>query len=92
MRATLNGEIVALRLAGGAICCRARRAGVGCEERVERRLAVILATDAAGYSRLMGEDEAGTLLRLRGLRRDPIDGGARIRCDQYDEESEAIRW
>jgi class 3 adenylate cyclase len=29
-------------------------------ERVERRLAVILAADVAGYSRLMGRDEEGT--------------------------------
>ena len=28
---------------------------------VQRRLAAILAADVAGYSRLMGEDEAGTL-------------------------------
>jgi len=31
------------------------------EERVQRRLAAILAADVVGYSRLMGEDEAGTL-------------------------------
>jgi len=31
------------------------------EERVERRLAAILATDVVAYSRLMGEDEEGTL-------------------------------
>jgi len=42
-------------------------------ERVERRLAAILAADVAGYSRLMGEDEAGTLARLRALRRERID-------------------
>ncbi len=30
------------------------------DERVERRLAAILAADVAGYSRLMGEDEAET--------------------------------
>jgi len=30
-------------------------------ERVERRLAAILAADVAGYSRLMERDEAGTL-------------------------------
>ena len=29
--------------------------------RVKRRLAAILAADVAGYSRLMGEDEEGTL-------------------------------
>src|SRR3989442_1063059 len=42
-------------------------------ERVERRLAAILAADVAGYSRLMGEDEAGTLTRLRTHRRELID-------------------
>ena len=42
-------------------------------ERVERRLAAILAADVVGYSRLMGRDEAGTLARLRGHRRELID-------------------
>jgi adenylate cyclase len=42
-------------------------------ERVERRLAAILAADVAGYSRLMERDEAGTLVRPRTLRRDLID-------------------
>jgi adenylate cyclase len=39
------------------------------EARVERRLAAILAADVAGYSRLMGVDEEGTLaaLKLRGI-------------------------
>ncbi len=31
---------------------------------VQRRLAAILAADVAGYSRLMGEDEEGTLATL----------------------------
>ncbi|HEV2039042.1 MAG TPA: hypothetical protein VGT81_03180 [Casimicrobiaceae bacterium] len=44
------------------------------EERVERRLAAILAADVAGYSRLMGHDEAGTLARLRELCRILGDG------------------
>src|ERR1700751_5825311 len=35
-------------------------------ERVERRLAAILAADVAGYSRLMGADEEGTHERLKG--------------------------
>ncbi|MBR1142202.1 adenylate/guanylate cyclase domain-containing protein [Bradyrhizobium sp. AUGA SZCCT0431] len=35
------------------------------QQRVERRLAAILAADVAGYSRLMGLDEAGTARRLR---------------------------
>ncbi len=35
---------------------------------MERRLAAILAADVVGYSRLMGEDEAGTLTVLKALR------------------------
>jgi adenylate cyclase len=42
-------------------------------ERVERRLAAILAADVAGYSRLMGADEVGTLAALKRIRRDIID-------------------
>src|ERR1700730_12290908 len=38
-----------------------------------RRLAAILAADIAGYSRLMGADEEGTLERLKGLRRELLD-------------------
>jgi TolB-like protein/class 3 adenylate cyclase/Tfp pilus assembly protein PilF len=38
-----------------------------------RRLAAILAADVAGYSRLIGADEEGTLERLRALRRETID-------------------
>ena len=43
------------------------------EERVERRLAAILTADIVGYSRLMGQDEAGLLARLRAHRRELID-------------------
>jgi adenylate cyclase len=39
-------------------------------DRVERRLAAILAADVAGYSRLMGADEEGTLAALRAVRRE----------------------
>ena len=42
-------------------------------ERVERKLAAIFAADVAGYSRLMGTDEEGTLARLKARRRDLID-------------------
>jgi adenylate cyclase len=38
-------------------------------ERVERRLTAILAADVAGYSRLMGADEEGTLAVLKAIRR-----------------------
>jgi adenylate cyclase len=41
--------------------------------RVERRLAAILAADVAGYSRLMGIDEEGTLAALKGHRRAVVD-------------------
>jgi hypothetical protein len=38
-----------------------------------RRLAAILAADVAGYSRLLGADEEGTLERLKALRRELLD-------------------
>jgi len=38
-----------------------------------RRLAAILAADVAGYSRLMGADEEGTLERLKALRGELVD-------------------
>jgi len=43
------------------------------EARVERRLAAILAADVAGYSRLMGVDEEGTLAALKRHRSELID-------------------
>src|ERR1019366_448473 len=42
-------------------------------ERVERRLAAVLAADVAGYSRLMGADEEGTLARLKAVRMALVD-------------------
>jgi adenylate cyclase len=44
-------------------------------ERVQRRLAAVLAADIAGYSRLMGRNEEGTLARLKVLRSTIIDPG-----------------
>jgi adenylate cyclase len=41
--------------------------------RIERKLSAILAADVAGYSRLMGTDEEGTLSRLTAHRRDVFD-------------------
>jgi class 3 adenylate cyclase len=38
------------------------------EQRVERRLAAIFAADVSGYSRLMSQDEAGTLCALAAAR------------------------
>lgn len=54
-------------------------------ERVERRLAAILAADVAGYSRLIGADEEGTLARSGGstakssIRRSPSTRAASSR-------------
>jgi adenylate cyclase len=41
--------------------------------RVDRRLAAVLAADVAGYSRLMGTDEEGTLAELKALRKTLVD-------------------
>ena len=40
---------------------------------MERRLAAVLAADVAGYSRLMGIDEEGTLARLKAIRKTLVD-------------------
>jgi adenylate cyclase len=50
------------------------------QERVTRRLAAILAADVVGYSRLIGEDEEGTLTRLKTRRDELID----TQIDQRD--------
>src|SRR4029453_5020051 len=42
-------------------------------DQTKRKLAAILAADIAGYSRLMGADEEGTLARLKVLRSELID-------------------
>src|SRR5262245_39908757 len=49
-----------------------RRGAVGTEN-PERRLAAIVAADVAGYSRLMEQDEAGTLAALKQRRRDILN-------------------
>lgn len=41
---------------------------------MQRRLSAILAADVVGYSRLMGQDEAGTLARLTELRGELVEG------------------
>jgi TolB-like protein/class 3 adenylate cyclase len=43
------------------------------DERVERRLAAILAADVAGCSRLMGANEEGTLAQLKSIRKALVD-------------------
>jgi adenylate cyclase len=45
----------------------------GSLDRVDRRLAAILAADVVGYSRLMEADERGTLERLRMLHRELVE-------------------
>ena len=42
-------------------------------ERLERQLRAVLAVDVAGYSRLMGSDEEGTLARLKAIRKSLVD-------------------
>ncbi len=49
-------------------------------ERVQRRLAAILAADVVGYSRMMEADEAGTLARLKNLRAELFDP----KTEQFD--------
>ncbi len=43
------------------------------DERVDRRLAAVLAADIAGYSRLMGRDEERTLAQLKVFRKTLVD-------------------
>jgi len=70
----------------------------------ERQMAAVVAADIAGYSRLMGADEEGTLARLKACRRDLIDPGiARHRgrivkttgdglLMEFSSPVEAVRW
>jgi len=70
----------------------------------ERQLAAVVAADIAGYSRLMGADEEGTLAQLKACRRDLIDPGiARHRgrivkttgdglLIEFPSPVEAVRW
>src|SRR6185369_17741591 len=43
------------------------------EERTHRRLAAILSADVVGYSRLMEQDEAGTLATLKARRKGVLE-------------------
>src|SRR5882724_8971079 len=58
------------------------------EERVKRRLAAILAADVVGYSRLMEQDEAGTLDRvlIRGVAQEEKSAGGIIIPDTAKEK------
>jgi adenylate cyclase len=52
------------------------------DERVERRLAAVLAADIAEYSRLMGADEEGTLARLKAVRKGIVDPAITAVCTE----------
>ena len=43
------------------------------KQKVTRKLVAILAADVVGYSRLIGQDEEGTIARLKDLREELID-------------------
>src|SRR5439155_10216041 len=43
------------------------------EERTQRRLAAVLAADVVGYSRLMEQDESGTLAALKARRKEVLE-------------------
>src|SRR5215813_15063558 len=62
-------------MASGADLTFATREVPLSDERVDRRLAAVLAGDIAGYSRLMGRDEEGTLAQLKVLRKTIVDPG-----------------
>jgi TolB-like protein/class 3 adenylate cyclase len=47
--------------------------GAAIAPRTHRKLAAILAADVVGYSRLVGDDEAGTIARLKALRKEFIE-------------------
>jgi class 3 adenylate cyclase len=47
-----------------------------------RKLIAVVYADIVGYSRLLVLDEAGTLERLRSLRRNVIDGAASVSFEQ----------
>jgi adenylate cyclase len=57
----------------GEICAKLKAMNSEARDRAERRLAAILAADIAGYSRLIGADEEGTLARIRSIRAEVID-------------------
>jgi len=71
-----NGEVAGDAAEGKATAGEAPRLQgreTGVPQRVDRKLAAILAADIAGYGRLIGADEEGTIARLKALRRELID-------------------
>jgi len=49
------------------------RSAPALRQQVERQLVAIVAADIAGYSRLMGADEEGTLAELKACRREVVE-------------------
>ncbi len=73
-------------------------------QQAERQLAAVVAADIAGYSRLMGADEEGTLAQLKACRRELIDPGIAAHRGrivkttgdglliEFSSPVEAVRW
>jgi len=73
-------------------------------QQAERQLVAVVAADIAGYSRLMGADEEGTLAQLKACRRELIDPGIARRRGrivkttgdglliEFTSPVEAVRW
>jgi hypothetical protein len=63
------------------------------EDRVDRRLAAIFAGDIAGYSRLMGADEEGTLRQLKAtVRNSSIPRSPNIAAESSKRRAMECSW
>jgi class 3 adenylate cyclase len=79
---TASGPIAEVRCGGRpclpaikSLSLRSQRAliAIMAEERFQRRLTTILASDVVGYSRMMEADEAGTLAALKAWQKDLLE-------------------
>src|ERR1700730_17754141 len=100
------GAILRLRrvVMSGRFRDRPLRSQPATTTQAERQLAAVVAADIAGFSRLMGADEEGTLAQLKACRRNLIDPGiARHRgrivkttgdgmLIEFSSPVEAVRW
>src|SRR5712691_5895679 len=89
---------------GGAFGGKPLRSRSAAIQQAERQLAAVVAADIAGYSRLMGADEEGTLAQLKACRRGLIDPGIARRRGrivkttgdglliEFPSPVEAVRW
>src|SRR5260221_5110833 len=74
MRRSPRGRPSTLAFEVGVVCADGPSLRPAMEaDDVERRVTAMLAADVVGYSRLMGEDEVGTLARLKTCRQELID-------------------